>query len=158
MIIAQTIESETVLYYSEATTLHKMSEFIGSKVKELYIEAQTLNLKTGPLTFIYDGLLTDLKSDRTETEFTLELALPLNQIDIVSEKFGIKTLEPFECISMTYTGEWSGLGKAYENLLKEITKEGYILSGVSREVYIKTDSENPKNNITEIQIGILETE
>lgn len=139
-----------VLYYSERTTLTGAMKLVRTVARELYREASNLDLEvTGPIYWIYYGF-----DGNQETEFTLEIALPITHTQINSGKYEVKYLDNFKSISLTHYGSWANMSEAYRALMQEIGMKSYQLTGQLRELYINMDFENPENNITEIQIGI----
>jgi effector-binding domain-containing protein len=57
-------------------------------------------------------------------------------------------------VSTLHEGSWMEMPSTYQTLIADLFKFGHSMSGLTREVYLNMDFENPENNNTEIQIGI----
>lgn len=141
----------SALTYTTQATLQTISNF-NPIPEELYQEAEWLGLTpTGAIQYIYEGV----NGDDTN-EFKLEIALPVTATDIESEKFALKTFEPFRCVSYTFTGPWDAMMAMYDALFVTFYQAGYQVDPAKRvrEVYTVVDFENPENCVTDIQIGV----
>jgi effector-binding domain-containing protein len=146
----KTIKPIKVLYYSERTNMSGLAKLVRIKAKELQIEAISKGMEiTGPCYWNYFGM-----DANPETIFTLEIAMPVYFDGNYNGIFKIKKMPEFKCASAIHNGFWTEMGVAYQKLIGEILAKGFQMSGESREVYINIDFAEPKNNITEIQIGL----
>jgi len=140
----------TVLYTSYQTTYANMMQYVRVVARDLYQYAGEQNLEiTGPIYWIYYG-----SDGNPETEFTLEIALPVTSTTLDNDRFSIKTLEPFKCVNEVLYGSWANIPAVYTDLISGALEAKYELSGITREVYINMDFLNSDNNITEVQLGI----
>ena len=139
----------TVLYSSHQTTIQQLSQFIGTVMKDLYMEAVNKSLVTGPVYWIYHGM-----DGRPDTIFTLEMALPV-QGGFESSKFELKELPAFKALSNVHEGAWEQLSNTYMHMMQFVENNKIPLKDECRELYLNIDFEKPENNITEVQIGIV---
>jgi len=146
----KTHPSMTILYASHRTTFNKLNEHIGSSVNELYAEAVKQELMiTGPIHWIYYGA-----DGKPDTEFTLEIGLPVEAAPQNRSKFSSKQLSPFKCLRTEYVGDWEQIAPVYHQLIGYIHQNGLGMTGECRELYLNVDFGARQNNITEIQIGL----
>lgn len=140
----------TVLYGSFRTTLNTLHQYIGTTIKDLQVEAVNQQvLVSGPVYWIYRGA-----DGKPDTEFTLEIALPI-QGKIVSDKFKVKELPAFKALVHEHLGTWDGLAGVYGQLFKYIDDRRIPINDECREIYVNIDFENPENNITSVQMGLV---
>lgn len=146
----KSVKAQKIFYHSELTTMKDIHEVAVREIDQLCAEAKKLGLKqTGPLQFVYHGC-----DDKPDTNFTLEIALAVDQEKPYDGKFKFKELETFNCVSTLHRGNINRIGETYEKFIPEVFKSGKQITDQSREVYHKwVDSESPEN-VTEIQIGI----
>jgi effector-binding domain-containing protein len=139
-----------VLYSSHQTTIPQLGNFVGTIAKELYAEAVKSNaLVSGPQYWIYQGM--DGKDD---TVFTLEIAMPI-QGDIKTDKFKVKELSSYKSVAYIHSDSWDSMPASYGKILQYIDQNKIAMTDECREVYLNVDFSNPKNNLVEIQMGIL---
>ena len=139
----------TVLYSTHQTTLQQLGPFVGTVMKELYIEAAQNSTVTGPIYWIYHGA-----DGKPDTVFTLEIALPIQGV-FQSSKFFVKELHAFKAVSHIHEGSWDQLYATYAQIMQHIEANKIPLKDECRELYINIDFQKPENNITEVQVGIL---
>lgn len=146
----KTIQPMTVLKFTMQTTMATFLQDIGDIPCKIEAKITELGLTpTGPHTWVYSGC------DGCEgSPFMLDICVPVDQKKGDAGMFSFDVLPEFDCVSTDYPGPWSELAKAYETFIPEVTKNGFTMSGVGREVYRVCDFENPANCITEIQIGV----
>jgi effector-binding domain-containing protein len=139
-----------VLYFTKKTTLNGLGPYVRTIARQLYREASRADLEvTGPIYWIYYGM-----DGQPDTEFTLEIALPVTEPDAYAGEFLIKKLPFFRCVSGLHTGAWGNMSETYGQLIGELTARGCTMNGICREVYVQMDFSTPGNNVTEVQIGI----
>lgn len=137
------------LTYATQATLRDLNG-LNAIPGELYQEAERLGLiPTGAIQYIYEGV----NGDETNV-FRLEIALPVDAVEIESEKFTLKTFAPFHCVSYTFAGPWDSFMAMYDALFAAFYQAGYTTDRRVREVYNVADFENPENCVTDIQIGL----
>ncbi|MDX2049464.1 MAG: GyrI-like domain-containing protein [Chitinophagaceae bacterium] len=145
----KTSPSLKVLYSTHQTSIPKLSQFVGTVVKELYAEAVSANvLISGPPYWIYKGM-----DGREDTVFTLEIAIPV-QGSINSKKFKVKELPPFRSVSHVHEFAWDNLPATYGQIMQYIALNKLGVTNECREVYLNIDFNQPLNNRTEVQMGI----
>lgn len=139
-----------VLYSTHQTTLSQLGQLAGVVVKEIYAEAvRNEVLVSGPCYWIYKGM-----DGQPDTVFTLDIALPI-QGHISESKFATKDLPVFKAASHVHESGWEKLGGTYAQVFQYIAHNHHRITGEFREVYLNIDMENPENNLTEVQVGIL---
>jgi effector-binding domain-containing protein len=144
------IKPITALCFTCQTTLAGLGQYVRVKARELYETALENKLEvTGPVYWIYNGM-----DGKPQTEFTLEICLPVFHTGTYTGTFKIKELQAFRCASVIHSGAWTDMYKTYEEMIGNILNNGDKLTGTSREVYINMDFINTDHNITEIQVGV----
>ena len=149
MLIKET-KPLTVLYFTQKTTLSGLGPFVRTIARQLYQEACRADLEvTGPIYWIYYGM-----DGQADTEFTLEIALPVTHPEAYAGEFQTKKIPSFRCVSGLHTGAWEKMPETYGQLIGELMAHRCTMSGICREVYVQMDFTTPENNVTEVQIGI----
>lgn len=139
-----------VLYSTHQTTLSQLGQLAGVVVKELYAEAvRNQVLVSGPCYWLYKGM-----DGHPETVFTLDIALPI-QGNIADSRFATKDLPAFKAATHVHESRWENLSGTYAQLFQYIALNHHQITGEFREVYLIIDMENPENNLTEVQVGIV---
>jgi effector-binding domain-containing protein len=145
------ISPMNVLCYQQRTTINQLFRYVRVVARQLYTQAHEHDLEiTGPIYWIYYGM-----DGHPDTEFTLKVALPVQECKPVSGGFACEQLEAFICISALHTDVWENMPHTYEKMITYIQQNGYQMNGICREIYIHIDFNNPQNSITEVQIGII---
>jgi len=140
-----------VLSFSARTTLADLDKYAITVPKQLYAEAARLGLMvTGPLHWKYLGA--DGKKDSL---FTLEIAVPIERIRGIDTAYTLKEWPGIKCIAGVHEGEWDLFPETYGKVISWLMREGYTMSGESREVYLNIDMDSPAYNRAEVQIGIV---
>lgn len=139
----------TVLCSTHETTIQQLDQFVGTVMKDLYLEAANNTIVSGPVYWIYHGM-----DGQPETVFTLEIAVPI-QGRYQSSKFSIKELSPFRTVTHIHEGAWEQLPATYTQMMKHIEANKIPMKDECRELYLNIDFQKPENNITEVQVGIL---
>lgn len=144
------VKPTKIFYHSEVTTLKEISELAVREIDNLCKDAEELGLKeTGPLQFLYYGC-----DDKPDTQFTLEIAMEVDQEKSYDGKYKFKDLEGFTCASTVHNGDIEKIGETYEKFMPEVFKSGKQVTDHTREVYHKWIAPESAENVTEIQIGI----
>ncbi len=82
------------------------------------------------------------------------MSIPVEKSSVDHGKFSFAELPEFNCISELHYGAWDKLGETYQKLMPAIAQQGFIYTGMAREIYSVVDFENPENCVTEIQVGV----
>lgn len=144
------IERTLVAAHSCKTTLSKINDLVGNKPNQIMEELKQQNIHPiGPQIWNYLGC-----DGKMDTDFTLEICVPVEQMGINSNIIEFKDLPDFSCLSHTHNGPWSEFGEVYCNLFTDIDKKGHIPTGTCREVYHHCDFEDQSKCITEIQVEV----
>ncbi len=138
--------------FSTEATLMELGNYIRVKAHETYIEAVKNKLEiTGPIYWIYYGM-----DGNPETKFKLDIGVPVQNSKPISNGFSCKPIEQMEFATCIHEGSWDNFSQSYLSLVAEVMKSGRMPNGIAREVYINIDFENPENNRTEIQLGLIQ--
>lgn len=139
-----------VLYSSHQTTISQLAQFVGVVAKDLIAEAVDFDaLVSGPIIWIYHGM-----DGKPDTVFTLEIAVPI-QGTVRSSRFATKQLPAFKALNHTHEGPWQEMPQSYGEIMQHIDQHKIPLTEESRELYLNIDFQQPQNNITHIQIGVV---
>jgi effector-binding domain-containing protein len=139
------------LVFSAETSMKDMVKYVRIVAKELCEEAISNSMEiTGPIYWIYKGA-----DGKPETRFVLDICLPVFSSNGYKGKFELRQLESFKCVTSIHYGNWYEMGIVYNHLFGGIFENGLKPNGICREMYLNVDFENPENNITEIQVGVL---
>ena len=138
-----------VLSSLHQTTLQQLGPLVRTVMNDLYIEAAGKTIVSGPVYWIYHGA-----NGKPDTVFTLEIALPIQGF-FQPSKFVVKDIPAFKSLSHVHEGSWDQLYATYEQIMQHIEANKIPMKDESRELYINIDFQNPANNITEVQVGIL---
>jgi effector-binding domain-containing protein len=140
----------TILYSTHQTSIQQLSDFVGVVMKDLCAEAVSNNaLISGPPCWIYHGM-----DGKPNTIFTLEIAIAV-QGEIKSTRFPTKQLPAFKAVTYTHEGSWSSMPQAYGQIMHHIDANKIPMNEECREYYLNIDFQNPENNITQIQVGVV---
>src|SRR3990170_1354242 len=90
----------TVLYSTHQTSIRELNQFVGTVMKDLYVEAANNTIVSGPVYWIYHGM-----DGKPDTTFTLEIALPI-QGPFQPSRFSIKELPSFKTVAHIHEGAW----------------------------------------------------
>ena len=139
-----------VMYKTFQTTLLTLHDKIGTVARDLYAEAARQHLLvTGPVYWLYYGA-----DGNPETEFKLEIAIPLSGTPALTGEFLFRELPEFRCLSDLHTGSWTEMGHTYSRLIQKANEEGLAMNDVCREIYINIDFTRDDCNLTEVQLGL----
>lgn len=139
------------LFYRTETTIAQLFTLlpIGQK---LYKEAVEQGLSiTGPVHWHYFNFTGDVNQ-----RFILEICLPV--AEVVKEYDGLfhfKRTDLYKCVSIVHEGDWQDIPKSYEKLMQFMDENKLTPVAINRELYINVDFNHPENNVTEIQMGIM---
>jgi effector-binding domain-containing protein len=146
----KSVEKTTVLMYSLQSSLASMMQDVGDIPNELMARCGELGLEiTGPQLWQYTG-----SDGQPNTRMTIEICIPVKEAKGDPGKFKFATLPQFNCISEIHKGPWNLLANTYQRLMGEISRKSIPFTGISREIYMVCDFENPANCITEVQVEI----
>lgn len=144
------VPSYHFFYRSYRTNLAGLNALVRNVARELYRQAITADLElAGPLQWHYHDFNGDPDSD-----FTLEIGVPVIDPKPVPEPYACKTLPAFRCVSVQHSGSWSTLSETYEKLFAGVWMAGLKTSGHNREQYIQYDFNREAVNHTLIQVGL----
>jgi effector-binding domain-containing protein len=147
----KTFNPMKILVFSVETSMIEMMQYVRVKAKELSIEAITKCMEiTGPIYWIYKGA-----DGKPDTRFILDICLPVYCHQDYKGKFELRQFDSFKCVTSVHYGNWQEMGIVYNHLFGEIFANNLKLNGICREMYINIDFDNPENNITEIQVGVI---
>ena len=135
---------------AEETSLKEISKFVRVKADEVYKKAVNSGYEiTGPVYWIYYGM-----DGNPDTRFNLEIGVPVQQKKSTDNGYICNDIDTMECLTLIHNGSWGSFPQSYALLIGELMKSGRALNGITREIYINIDFDNPNNNITEIQLGL----
>lgn len=144
------VEETLVAIHSLRTSLSKISEVVGVMPNLMYEQLKQQGIEAvAPQIWNYvdcDG--------KMDTEFTLEICIPVNQKGENTEIIYFDKLRSLSCVSHLHKGAWSEFGSVYEKLFSDIAIEEHKATGNCREVYHHCDFEDQSKCVTEIQIEI----
>ena len=144
------IEKTLVAAHSFRTTLSKLNESVGVKPDMIMGK-----LKEQGITPIAPQIWNYLDCDgKMDTEFTLEICVPVEQKGKDDNEVFFKELDDYSCVSHTHKGPWSEFGNVYMKLFDDLGKNGHIPTGTCREVYHHCDFEDQSKCVTEIQVEV----
>ncbi len=149
----KTVPSKLYFCHSQKTTLNKVSQYVPNEVEKLYHTANNLGLDTTPpLEFIYYGATAD-----RDHEFILNIGLPVKTSHALpaDSPYKFKNAQEFKSYSYLYEGNMEGLVKEYDLIFQKLFSDGLQPTQEIREVYQKFTTSEAKDNLTEVQIGIL---
>ena len=98
--------------------------------------------------FTYEGC-----DGKPDTEFTLKVAFPVDARK-GQGKYSCVDVPAHECLSTTYRGPMSGIGRAWSAFCSAALDQGIGLQAVGREVYIHWVDVESEENLTELQIPL----
>jgi len=134
----------------EASSARTDIGFSGPAYRELYQYVADLDLLVcGPQYWFYYGV-----DGKPDTEFTLEVCLPVQGKIPTALLPWFKRMPAFRCLSSRYEGPWEGLAEHYQKMIAEISARQLKMSGIFAESFLHIDFDQPENQITEVQIGI----
>ncbi len=140
-----------VYYCAEKTlTPSEIPDFAGKALEMLCRDAESRDLDvSGPPEFFYFTCTDD-------NLIPLHLIVAVPVLEGGSSRGGFFFMEsmPFDCVSVLYKGSMSTIGIAWEDLVQQALKMGYLLSNQGREVYREWVSFESEDNVTELQMGI----
>ena len=141
-----------IFFCAEKTlTVPEIPKFAGLVLEPLYEDAASLGLKIiGPPEFVYLNT-----SDDPNKPFQMIVGLPANEGKSTEGEFYFWETVPFACVSIDYKGSMMNIGKAWQELVGQVLKEGWQLSNQGREVYKEWVAFESEDNITELQMGVL---
>ena len=141
----------TVLYNSRQASMAELPDLSGTVIRDLYKYVADLDLLVcGPQYWFYYGV-----DGRPETRFTVEIALPVQGRIPTSLLAYFKQTPAFKCLCHRHEGSWEGLPGTYNKMMEHISSNGLKMNGIYAESFLHIDLDDPANQVTEIQIGVL---
>lgn len=143
-----------VLSATLKTSMATLTQNIGDKAKLLAKEAVANEFHiSGPQYWVYTWPVFD-----PNVEFELKICLPVATFGKKYQGSGfiLEKLDAFKYVSIEHLGAWEDLGNTYSSFMAQVSALKLTPSMVCREVYYNCDFEQPENNITFIQFGIVE--
>ncbi|NLR79356.1 DJ-1/PfpI family protein [Chitinophaga eiseniae] len=151
-----TLEMETAssfhfFYRRYQTNLAGMMQLVRTAIKTVYEAAITSGLEVcGGAQWHYHNF-----DGQPDTVFTLDIGLPVTGVQPVPAPWVCETIPPFRCVSLQHHGAWEQLGNTYGELINGLQMLGTPMTGYTREQYLRYNFEQPAQNITNVQIGIV---
>jgi len=147
----KTTEAVPVVSLTVKATLKTIMDDIGNLPDEIMQDCQQQEIEImGPFIFEYRGA-----DGNPETQFDLEMALPVKEGLNYQGKYKYKTLAPIECVEQRFTGPLSQLEeKGYGPLMNAMQEQGFAIKDTCREVYTKWVEPESPENIIELQMAI----
>ncbi len=131
-------------------TAAEIPAFADKTVEPLFQSAQENQIEiVGPSEFIYLNAGGD-----PAKPFQLIIGLPVRAPTSTADAFGFLETPPFECLSVDYTGPMPNIGRAWEDMLRQVLDAGYLPANQGREVYKDWHAFDAEDNVTELQMGI----
>lgn len=147
----KTLPAINLFCFSTEATLAELQQYVRIKASEVYTQAQKDNLEiTGPIYWVYYGM-----DGNPSTKFQLDIGVPVQESKACTDGFCCKILDEMDYATCLHVGNWNGFPETYSTLVNQIIASGRMLNGLTREVYINIDFNNPENNLTEIQLGLV---
>lgn len=138
------------LYTTIQTTYRTMAEPVEQLLSEMRDLASRKHITfTGPPTLVYKGATED--RDRL---FDLDVGFPVPDGTAIGGKFKVRTLAPFHCAAVLYTGPLESAGKAYQQLIPAMIAAGFTPVDETRDVYLLLQGRDSLDNVVQVQVGI----
>lgn len=145
---AKKVEGTLVAVHSLKTNLTRIYKNVGVTPNQIMEELGTQNIKAiAPQIWKYTGC-----DGQMDTEFTLEVCIPVEKKGKNTNFISFKELEAFTCLTHVHKGPWSDFANLYPILFNKLGQMGKTPTGNFREVYHHCDFEDVSKCITEIQI------
>jgi effector-binding domain-containing protein len=145
------VDSTMVAMHRFKTRLSKIHEFVGvipnKVIKELEFQGITI---TSSQIWSYS----ECDNICSDGEFNLEICFPVECKGADTDFIQFKELPKIQCVAYLHKGAWSEFGDVYKRLFSELTNEGKVPTGNSREIYLHCNFEDQTKCITEIQIEV----
>ncbi|RBL93086.1 DJ-1/PfpI family protein [Chitinophaga flava] len=141
----------TFFYRSYEVNYSGMLALVRTAAREIYQQAIATGMEiSGPVQWHYHQF-----DGKPETVFRLDIGVPVTTAGPVPAPYQCEVLPGFDCITMPHKGGWDKLGETYGKLLGAINLLGIKMTGYNREQYFQYDFQQPDQNITNIQIGVV---
>ncbi|MGN7819826.1 DJ-1/PfpI family protein [Chitinophaga sp. 22536] len=145
------VAPQPFFYRSYKVNMEGMLPLVRTATREMYQQAIAADLEvSGPVQWHYHQF-----DGNPQTVFRLDIGLPVTATAPVPAPYQCETLPAFDCISTTHEGGWDKLGDTYGQLISVLQVLGIPMSGYNREQYFQYDFNQPDENITNVQIGII---
>lgn len=145
------IHSQIAIAKTVKTNLKNIVAAIGDWPMKLWGEIGRHNLQVaGASVYVYKGC-----NENPETEFTLQMCIPVVDLSAYKGEFEKVELQEFPCIESLYIGSMPDLGpKGWHPFMNEAISQKAKFTTESREVYIKwVDFQSSENQVL-MQMGI----
>jgi effector-binding domain-containing protein len=145
------IPAAMVLESTATLTIPEIAAFAGKVIPMLMTEAESRGMAViGPCIFTYDGC--DGSPDK---EFSLTVSFPVDACR-GQGAFICKEVPAHECLCTDYRGPINGIGPAWSAFTPLALQQGLALQPVGREIYVEWIDQDSPDNLTELQIPIVE--
>lgn len=146
----QTMPSTPFFFVRTQTTMDGLSEAIDRLMPLLMAARDEGGVTTaGPVVMRYLG-------ESMGGAFSLEAGFPVAEGTQPSGEAQVVTLPPFPCASLLYSGGLDHLSDAYDLLMEAIEDAGLQHVEEAREWYLYFEGDDSPNNVTLIQLKVLE--
>ena len=141
----QTMAGYSFCYLSTEASVKTIGPAVGKLMPQLDKAMRDGTIKpSGPVVFIYRG---------TAESFTLEVGVVVATDTKAAGDFQVRTLPPFHCAAILYSGPVASLSRAYQELMPQVF-QAFQPTSDWREVYLYWEGEQSPNNVVQIQMGI----
>ena len=142
-----------VISRTDRLTIPRIPAHSGPAIHSLIeaLERRGIAPLSGECIYVYHGCNGD-----PSVEFDLEICLPVPPATAGSFEVpvALKSLPPFKCVAVEYTGPMTGIGSAWMQLVQAVQSSGSRPTAESREVYKKWIEFDSPENVTELQQAI----
>lgn len=146
----QTMPGVPFFFVRAETTMDGLGEAIDRLMPLLLAERNQGGVTTaGPVVIRYLG-------EGMTRSFVLEAGFPVAEGTQPAGEAQVVTLPPFRCASLLYSGGLDHLSDAYDLLMEGIEDAGLQHVEEAREWYLHFEGDDSPNNVTLIQLKVLE--
>lgn len=124
---------------------------IGSAGREImegldkYIQAREIKV-SGPVIWMYDHI--------GGGKVKLRAGVPVEGVTRAGQGFSIKKQKAWPCMSTLYAGPMKKIPKAWDEFTEAVREKGLDPINKNREIYLKMNGFDSKDNLTELQVAI----
>lgn len=147
----KTIDATPVISLTITSTLNTLMEDIAQHPDEMMKECEAQSIEVlGPFIFEYRGACGE-----PDTEFELEMALPVKKGLDYQGKYQYKDMPSLVCVESQFTGPISEIeSKGYNPMMQAMQEQGLTIKDHCREVYTCWEGPESEKNIIELQMAI----